>query len=124
MQFAVLLQALAGSDCAFLYLKRQCEARKHWHIIDQHGTGAAFPQFTAMLCANQAHIFTQHLEERMMRQNRYFMALAIYVQRNQLTHADLLSLTNLKLVPAVCYTLLSCLAVRVSRRHPVFLCDH
>src|SRR5260221_14256950 len=110
MQLAVLLQALDGSDCAFLYFKRQCEARKHRHTIEQHGTGAALPQFTAMLGANQAHIFTQHLEERMMRQNRYFTALVIYVQRNQLTHADLLSLTNLKLAPPVYYTRLSCLA--------------
>jgi hypothetical protein len=47
----------------------------------------------------------------MMRQNRYFMALTIYVQRNQLTHTDLLSHTNLKLVPAVYYTRLTCLTI-------------
>jgi hypothetical protein len=62
MQLPIVLQAFDGGDFAVLYLDGQCKARKFGGSIYEHGAGATFSQFAAMLGANQPHIFTQDFE--------------------------------------------------------------
>jgi hypothetical protein len=55
----------------------QDQARQHRLVVQEHGAGAAFAQLASVLGAAQIQVFTQDLEQRLVRRERDLGSLAV-----------------------------------------------
>src|SRR5919204_4611998 len=58
-------------------IKWQREATEKRIAVNQHGTRRAFAQFATVLRAGEAEVFTQHLEQRLVRRHKHLYRLAV-----------------------------------------------
>ena len=61
-----------GGDLAAFHIQSQHQAGQDGPSIYKHSTRAALTQFTSVLGASQAHVFSQNFKQRLVRRKGYF----------------------------------------------------
>src|SRR2546422_1167677 len=80
MQLAALRHRFDGSHGVAGARETQHQARQDRRSIQQHGARAALTQLAAVLRSGESQILAQYLEQRLMRRERYFLALTIHLE--------------------------------------------
>ena len=82
VQAAVAGKAFDRRDRTAVAVDAEHEAREHRLAVEQHGAGAAFAQLAAVLGAAQVQVFTQNLEQRLVRRERDLGRFAVQRDRD------------------------------------------
>ncbi len=77
MQPAIRGEALDRRHSPSVAVRAQHEAGQHRLVVEQHRAGTALTELAAVLGAAQVQIFTQDLEQRLVRRERDFGWLAV-----------------------------------------------
>src|SRR5436309_2054875 len=80
LQLAALRHRFDGSHGVAGARETQRQARQDRRSIQQHGARAALTQLAAVLRSGESQILAQYLEQRLMRRERYFLALTIHLE--------------------------------------------